>query len=68
MKSPASTLFSTSVGVCQTVDSSRGMPVWDINVIYFFQKQIIMLHEIYFIKHYYFLKIKFLSDIMVVII
>ena len=50
--------------------SSRSMPILDHNVkIIFFKKQVITIYEnLYFIKRYYLLKIKFFSDIMVEII
>ena len=46
--------------------SSRGMPILAHNEkIIFFKKQVITIYEkLYFIKLYYLLKIKFLSDIM----
>ena len=46
------------------------MPVVGHNEkIIFFEKQVITIYEkLYFIKRYYLLKIKFLSDIMVEII
>ena len=34
--------------------SSKSMPILAHNEIIFFKKQVIMLYEIYFIKHYYF--------------